>query len=155
VKHLLFGFLAAALILTAAPLGAQQKPNFSGNWKINQVKSNFGDVPAPDAFTRKIVHAEPSISIDEVQSSPAGEQATQRKMTTDGKESTFSASGADIKATAKWEGNALVIVSSVPAIGIAYNDRMTLSPDGKLLTSVVRLDTPQGAFELTVVFDKQ
>ena len=76
-------------------------------------------------------------------------------MTTDGKESTFSASGADVKATAKWEGNALVIVSSVPVAGIAYNDRMTLSPDGKLLTSVVRLDTAQGAFELTVVFDKQ
>ena len=52
-------------------------------------------------------------------------------------------------------GQRAVIVSSVPAIGIAYNDRMTLSPDGKLLTSVVRLDTPQGAFELTVVFDKQ
>jgi len=155
VKHLLSGLLAASLALGALPVGAQQKPNFSGNWKINQVKSNFGDVPAPDAFTRKIVHAEPSISIDEVQSSPLGEQQTQRKMTTDGKESTFSASGADVKATAKWEGNALVVVSSVPAIGIAYNDRMTLSPDGKLLTSVVRLDTPQGAFELTVVFDKQ
>ena len=155
MKHLLTGLLAASLALGALPVRAQQKPNFSADWKINQLKSNFGDVPAPDAFTRKIVHAEPTISIDEVQSSPAGEQATQRKMTTDGKESTFTTSGAEIKATAKWEGNALVIVSNVPAIGIAYNDRMTLSPDGKLLTSVVRLDTAQGAFELTVVFDKQ
>ena len=64
-------------------------------------------------------------------------------MTTDGKESTFTTSGAEVKATAKWEGNALVIVSSVPVVGIAYNDRMTLSPDGKLLTSVVRRIPPR------------
>ena len=155
MKRLLSGFLAAALVVAVAPLGAQQKPNFSGNWKMNQVKSNFGDVPAPDTFTRKIVHADPSIAIDEEQGTPAGVQQTQRKMTTDGKESTFDVGGADVKATAKWDGNSLVVVSSVPAAGIAYNDRMSLSPDGKILTSVVRLDTGQGAFELTVVFDKQ
>ena len=112
-------------------------------------------MPAPDTFTRKIVHAEPSITIDEEQGSPIGVQQIQRKMTTDGKESTFNASGADVKATAKWDGNSLVVVSNVPAISISSNDRMTLSADGKTLTSVVRLDTPQGSVDLTVVFDKQ
>ena len=58
VKQFLAGVLAAALIVAGAPLRAQQKPNFSGDWKINQVKSNFGAVPAPDTFTRKIVHAD-------------------------------------------------------------------------------------------------
>jgi hypothetical protein len=32
---------------------------------------------------------------------------------------------------------------------------MSLSPDGKTLTSVVKLDTAQGALDITVVFDKQ
>ena len=155
MKRLSAGVLAAAIALAASPATAQQKPNFSGNWKINQVKSNFGDVPAPDTFNRKIVHAEPSITIDEEQASPIGVQQTSRKMTTDGKESTFNASGADVKATAKWDGNSLVVVSSVPAAGIAYNDRMTLSADGKTLTSTVRVDTPQGSVDATVVFDKQ
>lgn len=155
MKRFSAGVLAVALALAASAALAQQKPNFSGNWTINQAKSNFGDVPAPDTFTRKIVHAEPSITIDEEQGSPIGVQQTQRKMTTDGKESTFNTSGADVKATAKWDGSSLVVVSNVPAIGIAYNDRMTLSADGKTLTSSVRLDTPQGSFELTVVFDKQ
>jgi len=155
VKRFLAGFVAAALIVAGAPLRAQQKPNFSGNWKINQVKSNFGGVPAPDTFTRKIVHAEPSISIDEEQATPIGPQKTSRKMTTDGKESTFNASGADVKATAKWDGNSLLVVSSVPDIGISYNDRMTLSADGKTLTSEVRVDTPQGAVDVKVVFEKQ
>ena len=155
MKRFLAGFLVAALVVAAVPVGAQQKPNFSGNWKMNQVKSDFGAAPAPDTFTRKIVHAEPSISIDEVQGSPLGEQATSRKLTTDGKEGTFDAGGAQVKATAKWEGDTLVVVSTVAAIGISYNDRMSLSPDGKVLTSVVKLDTPDGAIDVKVVFEKQ
>ena len=151
----LCGLLAITLTLATASTGAQQKPNFSGSWKMNQVKSDFGPAPAPDTFTRKIVHAEPSISIDEVQGTPLGEQATSRKMTTDGKEGTFEVSGAQVKATAKWDDNALVVVSSVPQIGITYNDRMTLSPDGKVLTSTVNLNTPDGAIDVKVVFEKQ
>ena len=155
MKQLFGGFLAVTLVLAAALPGAQQKPNFSGDWKMNQVKSDFGAAPAPDTFTRKIVHAEPSIAIDEEQATPIGLQKTSRKMTTDGKESTYNASGADVKATAKWEGNSLLVVSSVPDIGISFNDRMTLSADGKTLTSEVRVDTPQGAVDVKVVFEKQ
>ena len=155
MKRFLAGVLAAALVVAGAPLRAQQKPNFSGSWKINQVKSNFGAVPAPDTFTRKIVHAEPSITIDEEQASALGVQQTQRKMTTDGKESTFDAGGADVTATANWEGSTLVAITKVEVLSMTYNDRMSLSPDGKTLTSVVRLDTPQGALDISVVFDKQ
>ena len=151
----LCGLLAITLALAVASPGAQQKPNFSGNWKMNQVKSDFGPAPAPDTFTRKIVHAEPSITIDEVQTSPLGEQATSRKLTTDGKEGTFDAGGAQVKATAKWDGNTLVVVSTVPGIGISYNDQMSLSADGKVLTSVVKLETPDGALDVKVVFEKQ
>ena len=155
MKRFLAGVLAAALIVAGALLHAQQKPNFSGNWTMNQVKSNFGAVPAPDTFTRKIVHAEPSITIDEEQATPIGLQQTQRKMTTDGKESTFDVNGGEVKAIANWEGSTLVAITKVEVLGMTYNDRMSLSPDGKVLTSVVKLDTPQGALDITVVFDKQ
>jgi len=155
VKRFLASILAAALIVAGAPLRAQQQPNFSGNWKMNPVKSNFGPVPAPDTFNRKIVHAEPSITIDEEQATPLGLQQTQRKMTTDGKESTFDIGGADVKATARWEGTTLLAVTRVEVADLSYNDRMSLSPDGKTLTSVVRVDTPQGSVDITVVFEKQ
>ncbi len=150
MKRFSAGVLAAAIALAASAAVAQQKPNFSGNWTINQAKSNFGAVPVP-MITRKIVHAEPSLTIDEEQDS----QPTQRKYVTDGSESTFSASGADVKTSAKWDGNTLVVVSIVEVASLTYNDRMTLSPDGKTLTSTLRLDTPQGALDLVVVFDKQ
>ena len=150
MKRLSSGVLAVVLALAASPIVAQQKPNFSGNWTINQAKSNFGAVPVP-MITRKIVHAEPSLTIDEEQDS----QPTQRKYVTDGSQSTFNASGAEVKTSAKWDGNTLVVVSIVDVAGLTYNDRMTLSPDGKTLTSTLRLDTPQGAVDLVVVFDKQ
>jgi hypothetical protein len=155
VKRLSVGVLAAAIALAAGPTDAQQKPNLSGDWKMNGVTRDFGPAPTPDTFTRKIVHAEPSISIDEEQATPIGLQQTSRKMTTDGKESTFNASGADIKASAKWEGDTLVVVSNVEIASMTYTDRMTLSPDGKVLTSVVRVDTPGGAIDVKVVFEKQ
>jgi hypothetical protein len=155
VKRFLAGILAAALTVAGAPLRGQQKPNFSGNWKMNQVKSNFGAAPAPETFTRKIIHAEPSITIDEEQATPIGLQHTQRKMTTDGKESTFDVGGADVKAISKWEGTTLLLVTTVDIASVSYNDRMSLSPDGKTLTSVVRVDTPQGSVDVTVVFEKQ
>jgi len=155
VKPFLTGLLAAALIAAGAPVRAQQKPNLSGNWKMNLMKSNWGAAPAPNSFTRKIVHTEPSISIDEEQDTPLGLQKTARKLTTDGKESTFDVGGAEVKATANWEGSTLLVVTKVDVADVSYKDRMSLSPDGKTLTSVVHVDTPGGAVDVTVVFDKQ
>jgi hypothetical protein len=155
VKWFFGGVLAAALLVAGTPLRAQQKPDFSGNWKMNTLKSNFGVAPAPDTFTRKIAHAEPSLAIDEEQATPIGLQQTHRKVTTDGKESTFNVDGTDLTATATWEGTTLLLVTKVDVAGVSYNDHMSLSPDGKTLTSVVRVDTPQGSVDVTVVFEKQ
>jgi hypothetical protein len=38
---------------------------------------------------------------------------------------------------------------------IKYIDRMLLSPDGKTLTSVVKLTSPQGDIDMKVLFEKQ
>jgi hypothetical protein len=113
VKRLSAVVLALVVPLAAGP-AAQQKPNFSGDWKMNGVKSDFGAAPAPNTFARKIVHAEPSITIDEEQDTPIGVLRTLRKSTTDGTESTFNASGAEVTAMSKWDGTTLVLVSSLP-----------------------------------------
>ena len=146
---------ALGVTVGAGFVHAQSKPNFSGDWKMNLVKSDFGAAPAPDSMTRKIVHAEPALTIDEEQATPIGPQRTTRKYVTDGTESTFQASGADVRTSAKWDGNVLVAVTTVDVVGLVYDDRMTLSADGKTLTSVVKLTTPQGPIDVTVVFEKQ
>jgi hypothetical protein len=147
--------LTFGLFLASGFLDAQSKPNFTGDWKMNLIKSDFGAAPAPDTMTRKIVHAEPALTIDEEQATPIGPQRTTRKYVTDGTESTFEAGGAPVRTSAKWDGTALVAVTTVDVVGLTYNDRMTLSADGKTLTSVVKLTTPQGPIDVTVVFEKQ
>ena len=119
-----------ALTTFAGTVAAADKPNFSGDWKMNAAKSNFGPIPGPASIVRKVTHAEPSLSIVEEQQGDQGTQVTTRKYTTDGKDMTFESSGAVVRGTAVWEGNTLILTSVVDAIGV---------PD----------------LDLVVVFDKQ
>jgi hypothetical protein len=148
---------AATLVALAlsAHVPAQSKPNFSGSWKMNAARSDFGPVPAPASIERKITHAEPSLVIVEAQDAGLGVQTVTRTYTTDGKGTTFESQGAEVKGTAVWEGNEVVVTSEVEVVMIKYIDRMMLSPDGKTLTSVIKLATPQGDVDMKVLFEKQ
>jgi hypothetical protein len=149
--------VSALFVLTtlAGTAAAADKPNLSGEWKMNAAKSNFGGLPAPSAIVRKVTHADPSLVIVEDQTSDLGTQTATRKYTTDGKETSFEANGAEVKGSAVWEGTAIVVNSTVDAIGVRFTDRMTVSEDGRTLTSVVRITSPQGELDITIVFDRQ
>ena len=144
-----------ALTLLTGTVAAADKPNFSGDWKMNATKSSFGPIPGPSSITRKVTHAEPSLAIVEEQQGDMGTQGTTRKYTTDGKDMTFESGGAVVRGTAVWEGNTLILTSIVDAIGATFTDRMSLSEDGRTLTSAVHIASAQGELDLVVVFDKQ
>jgi hypothetical protein len=153
--------LAKAVLILASLASlalAADKPNFSGDWKLNAAKSNFGAVPAPATYTRKVTHAEPSITIENTQTGTAlGDQHDIRTYTTDGKEVTFQANGADVKAALTWDGDALLINSkaSIQGLDIVIKDKITLADDGKTMTDDVHVASPQGEIDLALVFDKQ
>jgi hypothetical protein len=157
MKHLrAMGFLVlAGVALLAASAAGQGRPDFSGDWKMNAAKSSFGGLPPPATMSRRITHAEPSLTIVEEQDTPLGNQVTTRKYTTDGVESTFEAAGGQLKGTAVWEDGALVVTTRVDPIGLSFTDRMTLSADGKVMTSVVLVRSPQGDVEVSIAFDRQ
>ncbi len=137
---------------------AADKPNFSGEWKLNAAKSNFGPLPAPATFTRKVTHAEPSITIEDTQTgTAAGDQHDTHTYTTNGKEITFQANGADVKSALTWDGNALQINSkaSVQGTDIDIKDKITLGDDGKTMTDTVHIGSPQGELDMSIVFEKQ
>jgi hypothetical protein len=155
MKSICIGLLAAAL---ASIAHAADKPDFSGDWKLNAAKSNFGPVPAPATYTRKVTHAEPSITIENTQTgTPMGDQHDTRTYTTDGKEISYQANGADVKAALTWDGDALQLNSkaSIQGMDIAIKDKISLSDAGKTMTDAVHVDTGQGEIELTLVFEKQ
>jgi len=145
----------AMLLLAWSAVQTPALPNFSGDWKMNPTKSDFGGLPAPTSMVRTIAHAEPTLKIVETQRSDMGDQSTTRNYTTDGSPTTFTSQGAEVRTQAEWTGSTLLVTSVVDAVGVTFKDQMTLSPDGKTLTSLVRIASPQGEVDLKVVFDKQ
>src|SRR5271157_5034708 len=95
-----------ALAACAALAAAQSKPNFSGTWKMNAAKSDFGPIPGPDSRTDIIEQSDAAIKegVDAV-GGPQGDQKYSLTYNLDGSETVNSpAPGIDIKNTAKWDG---------------------------------------------------
>jgi hypothetical protein len=150
--NLLMSFVALVALCSSQ---AAAKPDFTGEWKVNLAKSNFGALPPPTSLTRSITHNEPTLTIVEHQVGALGEQSATRKYVTDGTPTTFETQGTTVPTSAKWVNNSLVVVSNVDAIGLTFNDTMTLSDNGETLTSVVRISSPQGDADMTVVFERE
>jgi hypothetical protein len=153
MKH---GVIAALVMLTLAGIAsAADKPNFSGEWKMSAARSDFGTLPAPTSFVRKITHADPSLTIVENQSAGGADTTTTRNLTTDGKVSSLELNGVSAACTAAWEGTSLIATTTLDSVGLKFKDNMSLSSDGKVLTSKVQIATAQGDAEITIVFDRQ
>jgi hypothetical protein len=155
-RHLVF---PALCILAACNLGhaADHYPDFSGVWKMNPAKSVLGPIPAPTSLTRRIVHADPSLTITEEQKGGSGDHVSTRRYTTNGREVTFQEDGSTVVATAAWEGDALLIRSKADVGGttFVFVQKMTLSDAGKNLTDALQIMTPQVEINATYSFDKK
>jgi len=151
LKILLFAALASMAF-------AADKPDYSGDWKMNAAKSSFGPIPPPATYTRKVTQSEGSITFEDTQTgTAAGDQHDKRAYMTDGTEISYSANGADVKSALTWDGDALSINSkaSVQGTDIAIKEKVSLGDAGKTMTDTVHVGTPQGDLDITVVFEKQ
>jgi hypothetical protein len=135
---------------------ADNKPNFSGDWKMDPGKSVFGSIPAPTSLSRRIVHSDPTLTITEEQKGGSGNYVSTRRYTTDGKQAKFLVNGTNVIATAVWEGDAIVITSEADAGGttITFTEKLTLSNGNRTLTDVLRMATPQGEMAATYCFER-
>ena len=124
---------------------------------MNPAKSALGAIPAPLSLVRRIVHSDPALTITEEQKGGSGDHVTTRHYTTDGKQVTFLENGANVVATAVWDGDGLVIKANADAGGvtIAFIETMTLPNGSKALTDGLHVVTPQGEFDATYFFEKQ
>jgi hypothetical protein len=150
-----FPVVLAILAVAALPLLA--KPNFSGDWKLNVSKSEFGEMPAPDSMTQKVAHDDPNLKIAVKQSSERGEFEFEAGYTTDGKECTNQFGPGTMKSTLNYDGETLVIVTkgSFNDNEFTMTDKWTLSSDGKVLTINRRFASQMGEGEQKLVLEKQ
>ena len=155
IRRLIAPALLAASLLASAY--AQQKPNFTGTWKLNVAKSDFGMVPGPESRTDVIVHADPSLT-DKVSADTAqGKQEYTATYTTDGKEAVNKRGPVEAKSILHWDGSKLVVDTklNVNDQDITIKAIWTLSADGKTLTQNAHLAASMGETDQTLIYEKQ
>jgi len=149
--------LFSAIALSAALTQAQDKPNFSGTWKLNVAKSDFGPMPGPDKMERTIVHNDPEIKVHTVQAGPQGDSTMDNVYKTDGSETVNKMRGQEIKIVGKWNAGKVGLKYKFETQGmeIGINEAWSLAAGGQQMTVVMDIATPQGEFARTMLFDKQ
>jgi hypothetical protein len=150
-------FAAALLLLAIAALPALAKPNFTGDWKLNPSRSEFGQMPAPSSMTMKIAHDDPKMTNHMKSVSDMGEFEADSKYTTDGKDCVNEIFNSQFKSVLKWEGDALLIESkgSFGDNEFSMSDKWTLSEDGKTLTIARTFKSAMGEGGQKLVLEKQ
>ncbi len=148
-------FVAALLLLCAAI--SMATPNFTGEWKMNAGKSDFGQMPPPSNIVQKITHEEPKLKVSSTWTGDEGDLKADFTYTTDGKECANTSPMGETKSTLKWDGDTLVIESKGDFQGdpTTITSRWTLSEDGKVLTEKTRFSSSMGEGDMTIVYDKQ
>jgi len=154
-RHL-FISIFSCLLLGSVACSAADKPNFSGTWKLNAEKSDFGPMPKPERIDFVLAHRDPELNVKSTAMTQAGEVTNEVTILTDGTEFTNELHGQQIKGTAKWEQKTLVVTqkASMQGTEIVVVTRWTMAEDGKSLTQEVSISTPQGGLKQKAVLDK-
>lgn len=131
--------------------------DFSGNWKLDLDKSDFGQMPAPYDMTYTIKHSEPEISVEWMFDGEWGTLDGESKYSTDGKPVMNAFGQMEMESTAKWDGAVLKVHSTGDFGGgeMSFDDEWILSADGKTLTIKRTISSGMGDGTQTIVFAKQ
>ena len=151
-------FSLTFLTLALGLIQAQAKSDFSGTWKLNTGKSDFGPIPAPDSLTETITHQDPSLKLNvATKGGMQGDMTYDVSYTTDGKECVNKVGDNELKSTLNWDGNALAVDTKGTFSGndITLKDRWALSDDGKTLTITRHVTSAMGEADMKEVFEKQ
>ncbi|SPE31082.1 conserved exported hypothetical protein [Candidatus Sulfopaludibacter sp. SbA3] len=146
------------LALIAASVSFAAAPDFTGTWKLNPAKSDFGPFPAPSSMTQKVSHAEPKLAVEVKMAGDQGEFEFKQSYTTDGKECVNQGfGGSESKSVLKWDSDTLVIDTKGAFGDNAYTmkDKWSLSEGGKVLTILRHFSGGMGDTDQRIVFDKQ
>jgi len=147
--------LAAGLALLTSPAVAADTPDMTGTWLVDPVKSNFGPMPAPEDL-RLDIRVEGGEFY--VKQSGGGQPDFELHFNTSGKEVANQLPGARMTSTHRWEGAVLVGEIKIDAddgATLTFKDRISFSPDGKVMTMKRDMSGPMGDAQITLVLNKK
>jgi hypothetical protein len=147
----------AALALPLLLQAAGGKPDFSGEWKMDASKSDFGPMPTPEKVSEKIIHKDPSLEVSSVQVDSGTERKVDLSYRTDGTPTKSKVGENDVTSTANWDGSTLAIESKMqtPGATLTFRERWTMAEDGKSLTIDRTVSTNLGDIKFKIALVRQ
>jgi len=138
IKLFYIGVFALAFSAAFSHSAKSQTVDFSGTWKVDSLKSNFGRFISPVRL--KMVQTKDTLSIERTMHTGRGDtRIFTEKLPLDGKTMTSTNGTMKISFSAKWSGQALVEKSSYRDVAsnaiYQATETWTLSPDRKTLTN--------------------
>ena len=163
VRNLTVAALLASVVVS--PAAAQDKTNFSGNWKVNAAKSDpmggMGGGGGGGGMAAAVVTITQNAGKLVIETK-RGDQVTTAAYNLDGSESVNTGMrGGMSKSKVSWDGHSLVIASEGSfngpsgAITFTSNEVRSLSADGETMTVVRTSHMPSGDMTRKTVYEKQ
>lgn len=156
-----FALIVSCLSLTLCASAANQA-DFSGTWKLNADKSEFGlKAPGPPpSQTIVIIQTGTTITVKTIDATPPQADMT---IKTDGTEGNIPSGdkGKEATASATWDGSNLTITIRYydrkhrPLKGVGATALWSISPDGATLSQAHRATGAGFVLNARLVFDKQ
>lgn len=150
------GILILITVLVLASGLAAAKPNFTGDWKLNPAKSDFGQFPPPSKLTMAIGHDDPNLKVSTSMAGDYGEFTWEAAYTTDGKECINKMRDNESKSTLTWDGDTLLIntKTSFGDNDMTISDKWVLSGDGKSLMIERKFSSSRGEMVQKLAMEK-
>jgi hypothetical protein len=135
IELVLAGVLGSAAI-------AQTRPNFTGDWKLDALRSRLDPKSDVKNETMNIDHADPKLKIEMNVQTGHGQRAYVLDLQTDGTESQQTIEGQPCKAVVRWgtrTGERLRIETTCPSDAgtVTTTREMKLGSKGKMLTTTL------------------
>ena len=151
--------LLIPIVLFIVVCAAADTPNFSGIWKMDAARSDFGPQTAPQSAEYVVRHIGATIAFNYTQDG----KTVRVDLTPDNEERiTSTTEETAVWTKCYWSGPVLVIESrekqrfgTQAASGIGWVSRWSLSADGKELTVEKKIHTADAEFTQKVLFVKQ
>jgi len=151
--------LLIPIVFIAVFCAAADTPNFSGIWKMDAARSDFGPQTAPQSAEYVVRHIGATIAFNYTQDG----KTVRVDLVPDNEERvTSTTEETAVWTKCYWSGQVLVIESrerqrfgTQGSTGVTWTSRWSLSPDGKDLTVEKKIRTGDGEFSQKVLFVKQ
>jgi hypothetical protein len=132
-----------------------ERPNFSGVWKFNRMKSSL-QIPPPDSTTFMIEHHEPHFHLERTHTFGGSSDFFSIDLMTDGEPVHVTHGDLDIRARMSWDAESLLFHSEIIREGVHGTNivRYRLEDEGRTFIALERLNFAGQNYENIWVFDR-